>query len=191
MQAVNQKQMRPFVSKMRQRGDFLISLTVALLITAVIAGSAFIYFRDNLRQNDIKEAVQKVNTTGGSLRANFGLNNQYGSVTTAIAVQSRAIPEDQRIPGTTTAQNVFGGAVTVTPVTLTQPNDGLTLSWANVPTWACSQIVLGTQNTARRISVGGTPVKALDGALTAATMTTQCDVAAPVVITWDFGRTGT
>lgn len=175
----------------RQRGDFMVSLTIALIIVSVISIGAYIAFRDNTRKNETREAITRVNNTSGLLRSNFGVNNMYGTVTTAVAVQSRTIPEDQRIPGTTTAQNAFGGAVTVTPVTLSSTNDGVSLQWDNVPPNNCGELVLGTQATSRRISVGGTTVKPLDGAINVATLNTACDAAAPVAIIWDIGRTGT
>lgn len=173
-----------------QRGDFLVSLTIALIIVAIIGGSAFVYLKENTRKNEINESVTKVGATAGALRKSFGINNQYGSVTTAVAVKARVIPEDQRIPTTDTAQNIYGGLVTVAPVTLTQANDAVALTWNNVPVAQCSDIVLGTAGVARSISVAGTTVKAVDGTVNIATLTTQCDVAAPVAIIWNVGRTG-
>ena len=168
----------------------MLSLSVALIIVSIISVVAFKAFRDNARKQETVESVAAVTVTAGNLRKNFGVNNMYAAVTTVVAVQSRSIPEDQRIPGTTTAQNMFGGLVTVTPVTLTQANDAVGLSWANVSPNNCSEIVLGTNSVARRITVGSTAVKPIDGALNVATLNTACDVAAPVAIVWDIGRTG-
>lgn len=179
-----------FKSQKSQRGDFLVTLMIAIVIVAIIGATAYANMRDSNRDVQIDESIKKVVLTANALRANFGVTGQYGTVTTAIAVQTGSIPTDQRIAGTNTAQNAFGGAVTATPVQLTSTNDALELSWANVPAWACSRIVIGTQSAARRITVGGTAVKPTDAALLPATLTQQCDVNAPVTIVWAIGRTG-
>lgn len=173
-----------------QMGVTMLELSVVLIIAAILSAAVFISFRDNTRKNETLESVSKVTTTAGNLRKNFGVNNLYGSVTTAVAVQSRTIPEDQRITGTNTAQNIFGGLVTVAPVTLTQANDAAALSWANVSPNSCSELVLGTAATARRITVGATVVKPTDAAVNIVNLNTACDVAAPMAIIWDIGRTG-
>ena len=173
-----------------QAGDFIVSLSIALIIIAVISIAAFIAFRDDTRKNEMTATVQNVIKTSGLLRANFGVNNSYGDVTTAIAVQARAIPESQRIAGTTTAQNSYGGAVTVVPATLTQTNDAAALSYMNIPSHSCAEIVIGSQNVARRISVGGTVIKPTDGVLGIAALTAACDTGVPVEVIWTIGRTG-
>ena len=177
-------------TKKYQRGDFLVTLMIAIVIVAVIAAAAYSNMRDSNRDTTINESVKAVNLTANALRSNFGITGQYGSVTTAIAVQTNTIPADERISGTNTAQNPFGGLITTTPSTLTSTNDAIDVAWPNIPPWACSRLVIGTQNSARKITVGGTAVKATDDKLVATTLTAQCDVAAPVTIVWSVGRTG-
>lgn len=173
-----------------QAGDFIVSLSIALIIIAVISIAAFIAFRDDTRKNEMTSTVQHVIKTAGLLRANFGVNNMYNAITTAVAVQARVIPEDQRIPGTTTAVNSYGGAVTVVPATLTQANDAAALSYMNIPSHSCAEIVLGSQHQARRIAVGGTVIKPTDGVVGIAALTAACDTGVPVEIIWTVGRTG-
>ena len=181
---------KTFILPKKQTGDALVNLMIALVIMAVIGAASYRSMRDSNRDVEIENAIKAVNLTANSLRSNFGVTGQYGTVTTAIAVQSRTIPESQRIAGTNTAQNSFGGAVTTTPVQLTSANDAVDLSWANIAPWACARIVLGTAGSARRITVGGTAVKPIDGAIATATLTQQCDVDDPVTIVWAVGRTG-
>lgn len=187
---VQNKNRMPRKSLRSQAGDFIVSLSIALIILAVISIVAFIAFRDDTRKNEMTVTVQNVIKTAGLLRANFGVNNNYGVVTTAVAVQARAIPESQRITGTTTAQNSYGGAVTVTPATLTQANDAVALSYMNIPSHSCAEIVIGSQHQARRIAVGGTVIKPTDAALNMAALTAACDTGAPVEVIWTVGRTG-
>lgn len=178
-------------NKKRQRGIGMIELTVVLVVIGALLVYVFNYFRDNMRASEVKATVEQVTAMAGKLRQTYGLQNQYGTLNTAIAVQSRAIPEDLRVTGTNTAENNYGGAITVTPVNLTGTNDAVALSYANVPASQCSDIVNRTANVGRRITVGGTVVKPTDGVLNTATTGTACDAAAPVTIVWDVGRTGT
>ena len=177
-------------TRTKQRGIAMIELTFALIGLAILAGGVYYAFQQNTRKTEIKEAVSTVTSIAGELRSKFGSTNLYGTVTTAIAVQSRSIPERFRNVGTNTASNMWGGLITVTPVTLTAANDAVSLSFANVPQDECVDIVVGTQNTGRRISVGGTVVRPTDGVLNLATLATQCESAARVAIVWDVGRTG-
>lgn len=173
-----------------QRGDFLVGLMIAIVIVSILGAGYWINLRDGQRDIEVKETISKVNMTAAALRATFGINGQYADVTTAVAVQSRAIPQDQRISGTNTAQNSFGGLISVTPVTLTSANDAILLTYPNVSPWACARTVIGTQNSARQITIGGTTVKALDATISNTDLTTACDVDEPVTIAWSIGRTG-
>lgn len=175
--------------KRHERGDFVVSLIVGLIISALIAAAAYTTFRDSSRDEDIKQVVKQVNTIAGNFRNNFGIDNRYGDITTAIAVQTRTIPEELRINGTNTAQNMFGGDITATPSTLTSTNDAVDLSLPNIPAWACSRTVQGTQSVARRITVGGQAVKPLDDRINTATLATACDGTGPFTIVWSIGRT--
>lgn len=174
----------------KQRGIAMIELTFALIGLAILAGGVYYAFQENTRKSETKDAVTAVTNIAGELRAKYGSTNLYGSVTTAIAVQSRAVPERFRIAGTNTASNMWGGAISATPVTLTSTNDAVSLSFANVPQDECMDIVVGTQNTGRRIAVGGAIVKPTDGTLNLATLATQCEATPRVDIVWDIGRTG-
>ncbi|MGK5033217.1 type 4 pilus major pilin [Janthinobacterium sp. MDT1-19] len=177
-------------SRRKQAGDAMIAYSIAAVLLAIAAIAIFKNARDNSRKNDISVAVSKVAATAGNLQASLGANNRYEELTTDMAVRMEWIPVDQRNVGTGTASNVYGGAVTTVPKTLTATNDAASLSWGLVPTSQCGDIVMGTYRLARQVIVGATTVKALDGALNTASLSTACDVAAPVTIVWDFGRTG-
>jgi Tfp pilus assembly protein PilE len=178
---------RPFA---KQRGDAMLSVTVALIILAIIAGGIFMAFRENTRKNEVKEAVSLVSSIGSEMRQKYGSTNMYRDVTTAIAVQSRAIPESYRVAGTNTAQNVWGGAITIAPVDLTSANDAVALTMNAVPQNECMDIVTGTQAVGRRVRVAGVAVKPTDAELSLANLATQCESGPNVAIEWAVGRTG-
>lgn len=173
----------------KQAGDAMIAYSMAAVLLAIGTIIIIKNARDNNRKNDIAAAVSKVAATGGNLQASLGANNRYEELTTDMAVRMEWIPVDQRNVGTGTASNVYGGAVTTVPKSLTGTNDAASLSWASVPTSQCGDIVMGTYRLARQVLVGTQTVKPTDGVLNSATLSSACDVAAPVTITWDFGRT--
>lgn len=173
-----------------QRGFALLELTIAIILVSLLAGAAVFAYQSNQRRTETRENTTAVIETAAELQKKFGINNQYGAVTTAIAVQSRAIPPNIRVVGTNTAQNSYGGAVTAAPVTLTTANDSIALTWSNVPQSQCIDLVQSAHQTARRVRVATVVVKATDAAApTVATLATQCETADRVDVVFDIGRT--
>jgi Tfp pilus assembly protein PilE len=185
------KKTMKIVSRRRQAGDILVTLMIALIVLAVMAGAAYVWYSDTSKQQATKDAAAKINYIAGKLQSQFGVNNDYPNITTAVAVQSRAIPPDMRVSGANTAVNMFGGTVSVAPSNCSATNDCAAMTWTNVPADNCTDLVLMTAKMARRITVAGTAVKVLDGAMPSATLTGKCDAAAPVTIVWDYGRSAT
>lgn len=173
-----------------QAGDAMISYSVAAILVAIASIAVFMALKENSRKDEANQSVSIVATTAGNLQAQLGAYNKYSDVTTEVAVRMGLIPAVQRDLGTVAATNIYGGAVTVTPKTLTGTNDAAALSWKNVPVNQCSDIVSGTQNRARQITVGTTVVKNLDATVATAALSTACDAAAPVEVIWDIGRSG-
>jgi len=172
-----------------QRGFTMLELSVVLVIAGVLAAATFIGFQTNTRRNSVRENTGLITEAAAELKKKFGLTNTYGAVTTALAVQSRAIPEQLRIPTTNTAQNSYGGLITVAPGTLTQVNDVAVMTWSAVKQGECMDLVIGTADTARRIEVpAGTAVKPTDGVLNLATLATQCESAPNVDVVLSVGR---
>ena len=173
-----------------QRGFAILELTIAIILVSLLSAAAIFGYQANQRRTDMRDNSQAITETAAELQKKFGMNNQYGAVTTAIAVQSRAIPQQLRVTGTNTAQNSYGGLVTAAPSTLTSANDSVALTWPNVPQSQCVDLVQATHQTARRVQVAGVVVKATDTAQpVVATLATQCESADRVDIIYDIGRT--
>ncbi|MGY8527622.1 type 4 pilus major pilin [Paracidovorax citrulli] len=95
-------------------------------------------------------------------------------------------PESQAtIPatGTATVSNSWGGAVTLTPGTITTSNDIARMVYPNVPSRECINVANAAAGAVRRIYVdntnantagGGTMVKADGGNIVPATLATAC-----------------
>lgn len=172
------------------RGFALLELTIAIILVSLLAAAAIFGYQSNQRRTETRDNTTAIIETAAELQKKFGINNQYGAVTTAIAVQSRSIPANLRIAGTNTAQNTYGGAITAAPVTLTTANDSIAVTWANVPQSQCIDLVQNAHQVARRVRVATVVVKVLDAANpTVATLATQCETADRVEVIFDIGRT--
>jgi hypothetical protein len=107
-----------------------------------------------------------------------------------VAVQGHVIPSELRDGSATTASNSFGGSITVAPASSGTggANDLLSVTWPNVASEACNDIVVGVSGAMRRISVNGTDVQTLDSALNPVLASTQCEAASNVTVTFYIGR---
>lgn len=175
-------------TRRKQAGLSMVELAIALVIVAILAGAAYFGFQANSRRAAVADNVSQITSIAGDLQKYFGRQNQYGALTTALAVTSRVVPEQLRVPGTQTAQNSYGGAITFAPQTLTTANDAARVTWPTVPQAQCSDLVVGVSNAARQITVAGVVVKPTDGALNLATLSTQCESALAVAVLLDIGR---
>jgi len=178
-------------NRRRQAGDFMLSLVVALILVAIILGKVFMSYRDSARNEQNSAFTSSITTIAGALQKNFGHNNLYGSLTTAIAVKSGAFPRNLRDGTADTASNLWGGTLTVVPGTITANNDVANLAATKVPSIQCFDIVSATQSVARRITVGSSTVKAADATLDVNALATACEAASDATVTWSIGRSGT
>ena len=178
-------------NRRRQAGDFMLSLVVALILVAIILGKVFMSYRDSTRNEQNSAFTSSITTIAGALQKNFGQNNLYGSLTTAIAVKSGAFPRNLRDGTADTASNLWGGTLTVVPGTITANNDVANLAATKVPSIQCFDIVSATQSVARRITVGSSTVKAADATLDVNALASACEAASDATVTWSIGRSGT
>jgi Tfp pilus assembly protein PilE len=170
-----------------QLGLTMVEAGVVLILLAGLTYFAYNQFSASQRRNQVRENVTAITDLAAAIKQKFGYTNRYGAVTTAILVQSNTIPVELHA-STTTAINNFGGAITAAPTTLVSTNDAVRLSWANVPDNQCVDIVVGAENTARRVRVAGVEVKPNNGTLNLGTATTQCLSSAAVTVDFDIGR---
>jgi type II secretory pathway pseudopilin PulG len=171
-----------------QRGLSMVELALVLIVASLILAAAFYGFSQQQRQVEVQENQSAISKIVSTLQSMYGKTGTYGDVTTAIAIQARAIPPNLRIGTTNTAQNSYGGAVTVAPVNCVTTNDCMTLSWGGVSPSQCAELILGVQSYVRRVQIGATEIKALDGVLNQATLATTCDGAGPHNLIFTFGR---
>jgi prepilin-type N-terminal cleavage/methylation domain-containing protein len=184
----NASQSAQNLTRRRQRGLTMVELSVVLVIAALLIAAVFTALNANQRRVELRDNQALITQIASELQGKFGRTGQYANTTLALAVQSRAIPEELRVAGTNTAQNGYGGLIALAAQTCTVANDCLDLTWPQVPQAQCMDLVIGTQNVARRISVNGVVVKALDGALNLGTLATNCEAAGIVPVLYSIGR---
>jgi Tfp pilus assembly protein PilE len=178
-------------SRTHQGGFLSVELGLVLLVVAILIVGAVALYSNNLRQTSIGSNITDIQNIASVAKANYGNSNQYGSVTTAIAVRSHIVPATLRNGNLATATNKFGTAITFVSANGTGTNDLLTLTWGNVPSSQCAEIVTGSEGSMRRITVAGTVVKPLDGKLAVDTLSTACEANTSdgnVVVLFDIGR---
>lgn len=184
-------QVTPLTRKFRKQGGFTLpELFLTLVVVVILLGLGFIVFQKVNRMISVNDNLTQITTMAGAAQSTYGRTNQYGLVTTAVAVQGHVIPSELRDGTAATATNKFGGAVTVAPATSGAggANDMLAVTWPNVPSDQCSDIVSGVAGAMRRIAVNGTDVKTLDTAISPVLASTQCEAATNVTIVFYIGR---
>jgi Tfp pilus assembly protein PilE len=172
----------------KQRGVSVMSVLLGLVIAAGVTAVVYDQFSDSQRKARIEAATAEISSIIAEAQKIYGATNTYGSVTTAIAVQSGVIPARLRVAGTNTAQNKYNGAITVAPATLSTTNDSLVLTYSNVPQADCMDVAMQADRMIRRLVIGANTPKATDAAMNVATLGTSCDAAATANLALAFGR---
>ena len=160
---------------------------LGLVIGGIVLAMGMGYYQSAQASAQVQGTISEVTSIIGSAQQNYG---QYGfaGLDTAVAVGSRVIPETRADSSGRTAHNVYSGAITLQDNSATLPNSAK-LSYANVPSAQCAQIINGAQLLARQITVAATDVKPVDATVDVARMNAQCTSAAGVNIDFVFGRT--
>ena len=161
---------------------------LGILVGGIMLVVAVYQFQDSTKKTRIETATQEILQIISTSQKNYGFANQYGQVTTAIAVQGGIVPEARRNAGTNTANNNYNGAITFAPATINSTNDGLAITYANVRGGDCQQLIQNTESLTRQVFVGTTQVKTTDSPVTLAALSTACDAASTVAVKWVIGR---
>jgi len=171
----------------RQRGNALVFSMLSLVIGGIVLALGIGYYQNAQANAQVQGTISEVSAIIGSAQQNYG---QYGysGLTTAVAVGSRVIPDSRADSTGTSATDSYSGAITLVD------NSGKTadtaiLTYANVPSSQCTQIVNGAQSLARQVGVAGVDVKPLDASIDIVKLNTQCTSAPNVKIAFVFGRT--
>lgn len=172
----------------QQKGAGIMAVLLGLVIAAIVAAVVYDQFNDSQRKVRIEAATAEITSIIVQAQKSYGSSNQYGGLTTALAVQSGVVPDRLRVAGTNTAQNKYNGAITLDPATITTANDSASLGYAGVPRSDCQDIVFSVERLNRGILVGAGVAKPDDGQIDVAVLGASCDAADFVNLTFRFGR---
>jgi hypothetical protein len=187
---MSQPQRRPVSAlraRRRQHGNALVFSMLGLVIGGIVLALGISYYQNAQTNAQVQGTISEISAIIGGAQQNYG---QYGyaGLTTAVAVGSRVIPDTRADAGGATATNSYSGAISLVDNSATTPSTAK-LTYANVPAAQCTQLVNGAQSLARRVTIGTTDVKPLDGAIDVARVNAQCTSAGNVAIDFVFGRT--
>ena len=179
--------------KKNQRGFSLMEFSLWAVVVAILVGAMYFAFAQNQRRAEVQNNITQITVTAANLQRLFGNGNQYAAVTTALMVQSRAIPDELRIGGVgaTTAGNSYGGLVSAGPTAAAVCGGAgacVDLNWTAVKQSQCIDLVTGVESSARVLTVAGDVVKPLNGTLNMATLATACERAATSDLLLAIGR---
>ena len=158
-----------------QRGNMLVQTMLALVIAGIILVPSVRMFAEQKGTASSQAAITEIQGVVQRAQATWGALNQYGSVTTALAVQGGVTPDGGRIVGTNTAQNRYQGLFAFAPAQQNVANDSLVITYARVPAGDCADIVGGVDNLTTRVQIGAATPKAFNGSLSLATLVAACD----------------
>src|ERR1700749_1476057 len=156
----------------RQRGNALVFSMLGLVIGGIVLALGIGYYQNSQANAQVQGTISEISAIIGGAQQNYG-QYSYSGLTTAVAVGSRVIPQTRADAGGTTATNSYSGAITLVDNSPATPSTAK-LSSANVPTSQCTQLINGAQSLARRITVGTTYVKPLDGTIDVVSVNAQC-----------------
>lgn len=169
------KQRRQYKSLSMQRGfgimDAVIWLFIFAAILAAILGIRNIAWpkaQGWLEASAISTSMQQINSVYTGAPSFSGLSN--------AAVASSIFFNAKYLPGANVINNRFGGTVTIATAQVTSPNDSQTYTETNVPSAACVGMANQMEDDVDMITVAGTVVKNLGGAINPATLITNCNL---------------
>ncbi|HEU0197454.1 MAG TPA: type 4 pilus major pilin [Nevskiaceae bacterium] len=182
-----------------QRGQFLVLITVAIILAAGIVFFGFRKYEQGKTSSQVQQALGSFTTMAAAIEQGFqSVQGDSGGVYTGVTTQE--IAEGGYVPtADVQSSNVmgpFGAALQFAPATNA---NYLNITYPNVPDAACHQFVNGLVNNATAVAVNGTVIydtgassgsaQAFD-ATQAAALSTDCSPSsgAPVSIQVTIGR---
>jgi hypothetical protein len=177
---------RTRISKRRQAGTSLIELILyvgaAVLIIIAILGVAYMVRSKAFAMNESRELPQVIS----GVQNTYNSQPNFAGATLDAVARGNVWPANETIipgAGAATVSNRWGGAVTLTPGTITTGSDIARLVYSNVPQTECNNVVSAVAGSLRRVYVdntnsgtagAGTIVKADGGTLNVGTLATAC-----------------
>jgi type II secretory pathway pseudopilin PulG len=180
--------MKSFKRKLSlQKGFGLLEIGLALLIIAILGIYAYSQYNASRAEAQANGVVADFTSYAAKTQQRWTGQTSYSGVTLAQLIAAGVFPSNM-VLSTTSVNNKFNGAVTVAVTNLTGTNDGLAFTEGGYTQEGCQAILPKVASVARKIDVGATNVKPLDGTLNMATVGTVCAGTPPLSVTYTIGR---
>lgn len=146
--------------KSSSQGFSLVEILIVLGVISVIAVGAFLIYPRVSQASQAKEVADKVKLVHASIMDGMHGRSLYGATSAALVSAGMAEPEDFQSPW---------GVVNFHPTrdghgcSAAAGCNGFSLSFANVPTYACVSLVQSTAMTSHKVRVQGTANHILKG----------------------------
>lgn len=139
MQIINNMKSSKIYKKV-QRGLTLVEAAMVLAVATMVVAGVMIFFQSASMNNKTNEAMAQLADIQQVVRSISSNQPDYASVSTAGLIASNGLPV-KMISGAT-VRHAFNGNVTVAPASFGTgaTNNAFTVTYANVPSDACSKM---------------------------------------------------
>lgn len=156
----------------RQRGSFLMELSLGLLILALLGLFAYQSFNSSRESTRIQEEVSDITKYIAATQSLYTAMPDFSGVTTDVLRTNKIFP-DSMVSGSTVS-NKLAGTVTAAANQLVNPADTVLFTLTNYTEDACKKVIPKIGSGARTISANGTVIKPTDGVLDVPAIGTSC-----------------
>lgn len=176
-------------NKSKQKGFTLVELGIVVAIGAILIGVGIAVVPSIMASQRVNAEISELPQIVTNIQRVF--NNQPGFVplpTVTTLGQLGVFPESRwRADTPAEARNRWGGTITVAASGAVLPN-GLSLTYADVPSAECRELIPALSASVRVIQVGGQTVKPDNGSATLADTAARCNAAPTVAIAYHFTK---
>lgn len=157
----------------RQQGFTLIELAIVVVMVAVLISLGLKTINQTRVSANANAEATELPLIVSKIQKTYSTQSTYSGVSLAGLIALNIFPTE-RVVSPTSAQNRWGGGITVAAATLTNANDSVQLTYAGVPKDECVEVIPLVTQTVRVITVNGTSVKADGAGLDLSALGTQC-----------------
>ena len=162
----------------KNKGFSLVEVLLVLGFAAVLIAGAFLAYSQVKSSNSVNSEVQAAATMSAGVRSLFSGSPNYadlvGGDAEQLMIQANIVPENKVNAAGDGITHDLGGTTQQITVSTVNSDTAFTFTYSDVPESQCSKFVSAVAPSFNAVSVGGTSVKAFDGDLNVATMTTNC-----------------
>lgn len=173
------------LSRTRRRGATMMEVIAVLFFIGLLAAGALVLWSMANTSSQTTTALTQLNSIQSAVRTLYNGQPNYTGLNTGVIVNSQALPTSM-ISGNA-IRHAFNGNVTVAPATSTGggANSAFTVSFSNIPSNACQQLL--TKDLGRGLYSAGASTQQQQPSLpfTLAAATTSCN-ASYNTVSWTF-----